>query len=370
MTNKISHSALRTYSECARRYKFHYIERLRPKVIHGALLFGNALDIALNSLLEDKDLTKAIAVFEKAWSYQYINDVGQPLAKNINIVYSETDYDGDLLKNEDILAFTGFAEENKYAEKAINFVVSELKDKKKEVGVTNLSSLERQLLNYGHWLSLLRKGHVMLNAYAEKVLPKIKNVLAIQKRISLSNDAGDTINGVVDLIVELKDGKRYIMDNKTSSRVYDSDSAMRSQQLIIYYHDLKDEFKLDGVGFIVIYKNINKNKEKVCSKCKHSGTGKSHRTCDNMIEGKRCQGEWNVTCNPDCFIDIITNPITKAAEDLVLEAFDEANDAIKNKVFNPNLNACKNGSLACPYFQKCWFGDDSELTKLPSKSEK
>jgi hypothetical protein len=59
----------------------------------------------------------------------------------------------------------------------------------------------------------------------------------------------------------MKDGKVYIIDNKTSSSIYTWDSPMRSQQLILYYHALKEKYKADGVGFIVMYKQIKKNEQ-------------------------------------------------------------------------------------------------------------
>lgn len=365
---RLSQSGLRIYNQCGRRYKHHYIDRLRPIVISGALLFGNALDKALNELLSSKDIKEARKVFDDAWNRSEINEVVQDLAKNTNIAYAESDFDVELLNKEDIASFDSFVAESGYKDNSgIAKAIKELSDKKKSVGLTNMSTLERQLLAYANWLSMRRKGYVMLSSYKSKVLPTIENVLAIQENITLENDQGDKVPGVVDLIVQFKDGTRYLMDNKTSSRAYEADSAMTSQQLIVYYHALKEEYKLDGVGFIVLYKNITKNKKKICSKCEFDGSGTAHRTCNNMIGDVRCMGEWDVKINPSCFIEVIKNKVSEIGESLVLNSFDENAEAIKKGIFNPNLTACKQGNMVCPYFNKCWYGKDDDLIDLNKK---
>ena len=71
----------------------------------------------------------------------------------------------------------------------------------------------------------------------------------------------------MDLIEEWEDGKTYLLDNKSSSVKYAEDSAKTGQQLPLYYYIKKDDYKLDGVGYIVMSKKINKNKVKTCKKC-------------------------------------------------------------------------------------------------------
>jgi hypothetical protein len=79
-----------------------------------------------------------------------------------------------------------------------------------------------------------RKGIVMIESYDKFIMPKIKNTLAVQHKASLTNEDGDSVVQYVDLIVEWTDGRRILMDNKTSRVVYAPDSAGVSQQLISY----------------------------------------------------------------------------------------------------------------------------------------
>lgn len=376
MSNRLSHSSVAMYSDCGRKYNLWYNEKLRPTTTSGALLFGSALDHALNVLLKENSLEEATKMFEKSFRFQNINNEGTYLPKSTKVVYSERDFDYDLLDTDDIDQLHKLKiENNMYQEATVNGTdtkyastiksdIDYLRDKKKSDGIKSFTSGERQLYALANWLCLRHKGHLMLKEYNSKIMPKIKKVLEVQKTINIENNVGDSILGYVDLIVEWEDGKRYILDNKTSTREYEPDSAMRSQQLIIYYHALKEEYKLDGVGFIVLYKTIDKNKTKQCSVCGKDGTGQRHKTCDNMTP-ERCNGAWIETIKPKAFINTIFNEVPGAAEDLVIQTFDEANEGIKNKTFNPNLKACgSHKDFLCAYYNHCWKNDDSDLVQL------
>lgn len=364
MNLKLSHTSVTSFTTCGRKYKLRYIDGYRPKLTSGALLFGSAIDSALNTLLLNKDLSEAKKLFDKSFRFSYINEVGTYLPDSTLVTYAKTDFDTDLLLPEDFAKFSEKQKEyNLFLDKSLDDTYALLVDKKESHGFNGLTDNEKKLLNLANWLCLNRKGHIILESYNKIVLPQIKNVLAVQKQVELENQEGDKIIGYIDLILEMQDGRRIVADNKTSSREYDSDSAQRSQQLILYYHITKEEYKLDGVGFIVMYKQILKNKTKICSKCSYNGSGSKHRTCPQEVEGKRCGGEWTETIRPEANIKIIINSVPEAAEDLVLSTFDEANHGIKNKSFAPNLSACKQGSLLCDYYSMCWKGDSSELVQ-------
>jgi len=364
MNQRLSHSATNCYTQCGRKYQLRYIHKLKSKLTSGALLFGSAIDNALNSLLETKDLSVATKAFDKAFRFNFINNKGYYLPECKLITYAKTDFDLDLLKEEDLKWFNDRQYElNTLTNNSISEVVAILQDKKATSGYNSLSEDEKELLNLANWLCLYRKGIVMLRAYSEQVLPKIKQVLAVQKSIEIENNDGDKLIGFIDLIVETADGKRYVLDNKTSSVQYDANSPQRSQQLILYYHITKEEYKLDGVGFVVMYKHILKNKKKTCSKCSNDGTGKRHKTCDVETEFGRCNGTWDEVLNPDARIEFITNSVPEAAENLVMETFDEANNGIKNKMFGPNLQACHTGNIYCDYYQYCWTGSKEDLVQ-------
>lgn len=218
----LSYSAATKYLTSARSYFLHYLLRLRPVEASSALLFGAAIDTGLNTLLETRDLALAKTKFLDAWTVGEINGTIHKLSNCNCIKYSKADYDDSFLEKSD------------YA-----------------------------LLEDSHeaWVSLRRKGLLILDAYNVQVMPKIKEVLAVQKQIELPNELGDKLIGVVDLICVWEDGRRLLCDNKTSSVKYKDASADESEQLATYWEACRDEYKLDGVLYIVIPKSVRKKKE-------------------------------------------------------------------------------------------------------------
>lgn len=385
--NKLSHSSISKYLQCPKLYENHYVNRLRGKTISGALLIGSAIDKSINNLLETKSLESAIKVFDSEWEFGYINDKKVHLPSSELIVYAKKDLDLELLIQKDYERFKDFDKEiwvkNAPYENIQELLVTEyayIHRLKEEKGFENLSSGMKQEYNLVNWMCLKRKAHIMLKAYYEKVLPQIKSVIAVQKRILVTGKTGDEIECYIDLIVEMNDGKKYVLDNKTSSIDYEQDSASKSQQLIMYYYAInkesKLEEKLDGVGFIVMYKNIQKNRIKICENCGYDGTGGRHKTCDKMIfmgeineKTERCNGNWKETISPECKIDIILNKVTQPAQNLIIQAFLGANEGIKAKVFPPNVDSCMKYGNKCVYYDKCWNGKDETLITLEKKSD-
>lgn len=367
---RISSTQISMYQQCPRKYQLWYKKGFRPKVGKGALLFGSAIDRSLNHLLQTRNLQEAQAIFLKEITTQDINKVGTFLPKATNVVYAESDFDYELLTPEDI---------QKYIDTKIEFgldstdtMESDIKfilKKKGTSGFDSLEEVEKRLYSIANWLGLRAKGRIMIDSYYTKVMPKIKNVLAVQKQGILKNETGDEIVLYLDMIVELHDGTRWLMDNKTSARDYAKDSPMKSQQLIIYYHSEKAEYNLKGVGFYVMYKQITKNRVKICSKCSHDGSGASHRSCPVVPDGgkkkDRCNGTWNESISPECRIDILMNEVPEGAENLVMETCDQAREGIQKEAFGPNLNACGdiNSDWRCPMYNKCWKNDGSDLIK-------
>ena len=101
-------------------------------------------------------------------------------------------------------------------------------------------------------------GEEILKEYQRKILPEIKDVLAVQKKLELKNDDGDKIVGYVDFIAELNDGRKIIFDNKTSSRKYKSDRIQTEGQQLCLYEFLNPE-KVDGVGYVVMETVLRKS---------------------------------------------------------------------------------------------------------------
>lgn len=202
----LSFSAASRYLLSPYSYFCHYFMRLRPTDEPSALAFGDAFDVALNQLLETRDLAEAKASFNKRWSD----------FKDRPMKFSKTD-------QKDAL----------------------------EDGKTP-------------WEWFKHKGEIMLDAYYEQVLPKIKKVIAIQEEISVKNTDKDEFTGKIDAIVEWEDGRIILLDNKTSSISFEDDSVQKSPQLGTYFEILKDKYKLEAAGYVVIPKRLRKKKKPVC----------------------------------------------------------------------------------------------------------
>jgi hypothetical protein len=325
MGNKLSNSSVDRYAECSLCYKLHTIDRIRPVRQKSALLFGSALDTALNHLLLTKNLKESLDIFFNKWSEVDID----------NTDFSKSDLDEELNK------FYG--------------------------SVNNA------------WTSLLSKGWLFIEQYHKDILPKIKKVIAVQEPVSLKNTDGDEIVGILDLIVEWEDGKTYLLDNKSSSVKYAPDSAKTGQQLPLYYYIVKDRYKLDGVGYIVLSKKINKNRVKKCRECGTINEG-SHKKCpesydtptmngeDIKIISRRCNGEFDITINPSVDWEPIFNQIDEADEARVLQTFDDVNYKIANGIFALEHNPNKNKFFQfCPY--KDYYEGNPNFIKLETREK-
>jgi hypothetical protein len=355
MGNRLSHSQVSKFQQCGKAYQFWYIDKIRPTKSRSALLFGSALDKAIGVLLnpnEDKTRTPE-QVFDYYWEHQDINGERTYLPDNIALVYAKTDFDKDLLTLGDFDKF-GISKD----------AVLELVEKRTEVGFDNLTQDEKLMANKIFWTSLSYKGHYMIKAFREKVLPKLTKIHSTQEYIELDN-GDDKVIGYIDIVANVEGHEEpVILDLKTSASQYEDNSVLTSPQLSLYVHAVSDKYKTKKAGYIVLNKNIIKNKTKVCSKCSFDGTGGKHKTCSNEINNKRCNGEWKETFNPDVYVQFIIDNIPETTENLVLENIDDINVSIKTGHFTRNLTMCTNtyGGL-CDYISLCYRGKMEGLCK-------
>lgn len=307
MSNKLSNSSVDKYMECSLCWKLHYLDGIRPIRGKSALLFGSALDTALNHLLLNRNFEESRDIFIEQWE-----KVDPDMTD-----FSKSDFD------EEVFEF--------YSKGRVSIV---------KAGENK------------SWRSLLYKGCLFIKAYYHNVLPRIKEVITVQEPVSLKNEEGDEITGFLDLIVKWEDGKTYLLDNKSSSVKYEQLSAKTGQQLPLYYYIVKEKYKLDGVGYIVLSKKINKNKVKTCKKCQKVNEG-THKTCPNVIDlqhNVRCNGEFDVTINPSVDLQFIFNEVEESDEQRVLDKFDEVNYNVSNGYFATEHNPNRNKFFQyCPY---------------------
>lgn len=272
---KISYSGNDLYQRSPRAFFLHYYLKLRPKQVGSALMFGASMDEGLNKLLETKDLAQAKSCFLHAIdNFQYN---GKTLTLN-DAKFSKADNDQSIWKIED-------------------YDISKTYE----------------------YVTLRRKGLMMLDAYMEQVIPYIDIVNVIQKKVEITNQAGDMIRGVIDFIAKVNfpgfEGKTILFDNKTSSMKYKPDSVQTSKQLATYSevpgstHDLE--------GYIVLPKNFRKKKE------------------------------------PLIPIDIIIDKVKEDTVESIFNEYDTTIKGIKAGNFPCNQDNCRKSPFPCPYFKYC-----------------
>lgn len=356
--NRLSYSQLRLYSECGQKYKYYYKDKIRETTRSGALIFGSAFDVAIEATLKNPSVNEK-EVFDNVFTHSEINKEKIYVPDSCSVVYSASDFDGDILLEEDFRFLKAKAEELSLGEDVLE-VYSSCAKAKKQRAFKRFTEEQNKFLNLCNWVSLRRKGHLMLDEHRRSVLPRIKKVIATQQPIKLDNGEGDVLIGYADLHCIWEDGREVILDYKTSSIEYEEDSVVTSPQLSIYSYGTG----VKTTGFIVFRKGIIKNKKKLCSLCGYDGSGKAHKTCNNEHEGKRCGGEWNITLDPKVETQVILDDIPPRTEEIVLNNLEQINRAIKAEVFVRNLNACKSGYGPCPYIGLCFRNSDKGLVKV------
>ena len=352
--NRLSHSQVSKYQQCGKAYEFWYLKKIRPTKTRAALLFGTALDKAISALLSPEDENKTPEqIFDYVWRFQEHNSHTLYIPTCPTVVYSKSDFDKDLITK---------ADEEKIGASLSSIL--EVIEKRHQVGHDHLNDDERTLANHAMWTCLYHKGHHMIQAFREKVLPKLKKIHSTQEYIELNNGQ-DKVIGYIDIVADVEGyDEPVVLDLKTSAMEYEEDAVLTSPQLTLYVHAVSEKYKTRKAGYIVLNKHLIKNRQKVCSKCSYDGSKGRHKTCSNEIDGKRCNGEWTETIAPEVYVQFLINDIPTQTEDLVLENIDDINTAIKTGHFTRNLSMCTNtfGGL-CDYINLCYKGDMGGLQK-------
>lgn len=328
MNLKVSFSRLERFKQCSESYRLSVEERLSGTKINSPLFFGSAIDAAVELFLLKKkeELTEkelslmltedAYSMFDKTMREQN----GVLLEKNPLCDYFASDFDPAIYKSEDLLLlqkqypsisdFFGFWE-------SCNATIQARRE---------LNSSDRVLFNHMNWLSLYRKGELMLAAYETEILPQIHKVFAIQKEIQLKNAAGDELNGKIDFIASFTDepDKIYVLDNKTSSKAYKLDSVINSPQLNIYC-EAED---IPRAGFIILEKKIRIK-------------------------------------DPKVRVDVVKDLIDKDLKEVIFNKLDEVLHDIAARKFEKKESPreCHFFGKPCEFFNLCWKNDSSNLKK-------
>lgn len=362
---RLSHSATQKYLTCPREYELFYIHKFRSKYQSSALLFGSAIDASLEHYVKHKKFEKSLDVFNSNWEIQPINNIETDLRLLLSINYSNRDIDLDLLETEDFVSI------NELCGKGASFKIDEIIQKKKTNTFQFLKKKEKQLINYTSWLCLKRKGILLLTEAKRIIDENMLELLGTQVKVELENEEGDSSIGYADLIVRWKGyDKPIVMDFKTSSPDYKADSVRTSPQLSGYVLGLSEQFEGTKLGgYIVLNKNILKNKIKICKECGNDGSGKNHRKCDKMLDkGEkkevRCNGEWEETFTRSVKSQVIIDEVSEEFTVETLNNYDLVCGKIKKQEFPQNFNSCiRYGIMKCDYYNLCKENKMEDLIK-------
>ena len=357
MSIRLSHSASSRFQECPRSYKYHYVDNYRPVVQSSPLLFGTSIDKAGEHYALTKDFHETLEVFAKSWQKQEINGVETDLRFLLNFTYSDRDLDLDLLKESD------WMELREHFGDLAEGELDKARERKKDVGFKKLTNNEKKVFNFANWLCLNRKGQYMLREFKHIFDKNVEEVLGTQVKIDLENENGDSVVGFADFVFKWKGiEKPVVFDLKTSGMDYAEDAVVKSPQLGLYVFSLSDKYEnTRNAGFIVLNKNIVKNRTKICSVCGNDGSKGRFKTCDNMLQilkdskPGRCGGDWNESFKPEARSQVLVDAVSEVFVERVVENFNDVQKAIKAEVFPRCWGSCikYNGAVVCSFYKIC-----------------
>jgi RecB family exonuclease len=325
MSKPLSFSGYKRFITCPKYYYYHDVLGEKSDGKSSALVFGSAIDMALNDMLISRNYLKACEIAKQVIEESEIES------------YFPADIDMDFIQQEHI----DLAKSKKWLGENFVELLGELMVAEK------LSKNQKEILDTTVKAILTEKSKIILASYFEKVLPLVGSVETVQKEIVTT----DGKRGIVDMVVIMKDGKRVLFDNKTATRPYEKDSVLKSPQLALYASMVGAEY----AGFIVMNKQITKNRTKKCPKCGTDGSGTKFRSCPAVVGKKKCGSKWDETIDPYAYIQIFIDKIPEINKNLINEAMNEVKTCIDNGVYPRNLTNCFNQyGKPCAYVNKCW----------------
>ncbi len=373
-----SYSQSSTYISCPQHWHHKYINKWESPEEGASLPFGTAFDAAVASILQNKPDYQQ--VFTDKWTAT-TNRKGEtnPIFDSKTIAYGHNDFDEHVLKPEDLELMKDWIKELRLSKMSDDPVeLYKLVAKSKKNPYKHPSENQLKYYNRASWISLKRKGEILLEAFKEQFMPQVEEVLAIQKHAYLKDEnTGDAVMGYLDFVLKLKGrDKPTIFDLKTSANPYKQEQIDNTDQLTLYAAIEGENFKTNDVGYVVCVKNIKKNSIGVCKACGHTKTGQ-HKTCDNVLrkpddpasgliydKDERCNGEWDfkTVLEPEIQV-MIESKTDQQMTDILL---DQGNilEAMNRQIVYKNTSKCNNWyGQKCPYFNLCHGNDSTGLKK-------
>lgn len=376
-----SYSQSSCYKDCSKHWYLKYKEKWKVPEDGAALPFGSAFDLGIGALLTKK--ADYVKVFNDNWlGSTDRNGKVTGIFDNPKFVYGNNDFDEYVLAQADKDLITTWANEMRLTRSDTDSIAL-VKTIQKAKKFRTLNETEKKFLNRANWLSLKCKGEILMEAFKEQFLPKVKKVVSLQKHAYLKDDVtGDAVTGYLDFVLEIEGyDKAIIFDLKTAASPYKQEQIELSDQLTLYSAIESEHFKTDLVGYVICIKNIRKEEVGYCKKCNNKKTSR-HQTCDVLVKTgtkqikdkdgtlsdidvtERCEGEWitKIELKPEVQL-MVEQKTQKQMTDCLI---DQGNiiEGMKQEIVFRNTSKCNNwfGSR-CPYYNLCHNADPTGLIK-------
>ena len=379
---RTSYSQSSTFMRCGKHWEWKYKEKMEPLMEGSSLYFGTAVDQAVMEMLEGKD--NFLTVFSDRW-YSTEKKKGKEkfyyqIYDSPDIIYSYNDFDEHVLSDEDIGSMQSWLDELKIGtgKDPIDYM-KEVSGKKKSKYKSPTAN-ELRYFNRVSWLSLKRKGELLISHFHKEFYPYVTKTVSTQQFATIKDSAtGDMIMGALDFVATLNiktlrdkghdipedipDEATVIVDLKTASRRYTTENIDLSEQLPLYLALSKGQYNTDLVGYAVLIKNLSKDSEAFCKDCGNKKSGR-HKTCDAVVNKIRCGGEWVGATKVKPQLQVIIR--RKNEDDMNKVLLDQGMvlAAMRNGIIWRNLDACSNWYGAkCPFYDACHNGSLNGLRR-------
>lgn len=363
MSQRTSYSQNSTYISCPQHWDFLYNQKYRSAAEGASTYFGMAVDVAIRALLEGD--AKYVQMFYDRWENAFENGKAKPVYGNDNIVYSHYDFDEHVLDQADKTTLQQWAAELNLGPSVDPISLFKSVAAAKKNPYKKISKEELSYFNRASWLSLKRKGKILIESFRTQFQPKIKKIISIQEYGKIEDpNSGDAVVGFIDMILEI-DGysKPIIFDLKTAASPYTQENIELTDQLTTYAAMKGVEHNTDLVGYIVLCKNIPKEKVSLCANCGHTKSTR-HATCDNVINNARCGGQWNETIALRPEVQVLVEKKSPEQVNAMLQDVSNIVLAMKQRIIYKNTSKCHNWyGGKCPYFNACHKNDFTGLIK-------
>ena len=344
---RISHSGKETYLQCQEKWRLHYQEKLRSPVLASPLVLGSAFDEALNVLLlskkpkgkmteEELEMSKLdpYEVLDKELTTRHHNREDIYVPSYPYTKYYAKDFNPELLDAEDFMVINSTASELGFEDFNTESCEEFVKGCKNEIKTSKGLEKDSQVMyNLIHWHCCRRKLRYLLGCYEETVLPQLKEVISVQRKVELSDGDSELI-GYIDFegIFLDEPDEIYVIDNKLASKAYAADAIDDAVQLATY--------------------------------CEYAGRTKAAFIITEKGLRKR---------DPKFRIQILRGEISEELFEKTFDQFGEVVYCIEQGVFEKTgmdgtRSECFHFGQRCPYYNTCRGEPDKDfLVKLEGK---